>query len=80
VGRGGKVERVRFWGLLRLGAALRFTLAKTTAAAKQGGLFAGVFTFGGPLSKRTTEQMVEVVESKGVKVERKRRFAFSYDL
>jgi hypothetical protein len=46
-----RVERLRSWGLLRLGAALRFTLAKNTAAANQRGLFAGVFTFGDPLSK-----------------------------
>jgi len=70
-----KVERLRFWGVPVLGETLRFTLAKNTAAANQSGLFAGVFTFGGLMRKRTTAQMLDVAESKGVKVDRKARFA-----
>jgi hypothetical protein len=70
-----KIERLRFWGVPLLGEALRFTLKKNTPAANQSGLFAGVFTFGGLMRKRTTAQMLDFAESKGVKVERKARFA-----
>jgi hypothetical protein len=70
-----KVERLRFWGVPVLGEALRFTLKKNTPAANRSGLFAGVFTFGGLMRKRTTAQMLDVAESKGVKVDRKARFA-----
>jgi hypothetical protein len=70
-----KIERLRFWGVPVLGEALRFTLTKNTPAANQSGLFARVFTFGGLMRKRTTAQMLDLAESKGVKVERKARFA-----
>jgi hypothetical protein len=70
-----KIERLRFWGVPLLGEALRFTLKKNTPAANQSGLFAGVFTFGGLMRKRTTAQMLDFAESKGVKVERKAHFA-----
>ena len=43
-------------------------------------MFGGVFTFGGPMRKRTTAQILDFCESKGVKVQRKALFAFSYDL
>jgi len=74
-----KVERLRFCGIPILGEALRVTLTKNTPTANQRGVFGGAFTFGGLMRKRTTAQMLDFAESKGVKVQRKALFAFSYD-
>jgi hypothetical protein len=75
-----KVERLRFWGIPLWGEALRFTLTKNTPASDRRGVFGGVFTFGGPMRKRTNAQLLDFCESKGVKVQRKALFAISYDL
>lgn len=66
-----KVERIRYLGIPVLGEAIRFTLARNAPAVKLG----GVFAFGGVMRKRTTAQILDFAESKGVKVERKARFA-----
>ena len=70
-----KVEKLRALGVPVLGEALRFTLKKNTQAADRSEVFGAVFAFGGLMRKRTSAQILDLAESKGVKVERKARFA-----
>ncbi len=60
-----KVERMRYFGIPFLGEAVRFTL-------KEGftGTGSRTFSFGGLMTKKTTNQIVDFVEGEGVTVER----------
>ncbi len=61
-----KIERMCYLGIPFLGEAVRFTL-------KEGPTGGGsrIFSFGGMMRKRTTNEIVEFGESEGVKVERR---------
>ena len=64
-----KIERMRYLGIPFLGEAVRFTL-------KPGPTRTGsrTFSFGGIMTKRTTEEIVDFGESEGVRVEREAKF------
>ena len=64
-----KIVRIRYLGIPFLSEALRFTL-------KPGPTDTGsrTFSFGGIMSKRTTEEIVDFGESEGVRVEREAKF------
>jgi hypothetical protein len=64
-----KIERMRYLGIPFLGEAVRFTL-------KEGppGTGSRIFSFGGVMTKRTTEEIVAFGETKGVEVEREAKF------
>ena len=60
-----KIERMRYLGIPFLGEAVRFTLKERSS-----GTGSRVFSFGGMMTKRTTNEIVDFGESEGVKVER----------
>jgi hypothetical protein len=64
-----KIERMCYLGIPFLGEAVRFTLKKSPT-----GTGSRMFSFGGMMTKRTTNEIVdfvaEVGEAEGVKVER----------
>jgi hypothetical protein len=64
-----KIERMRYLGIPFLGEAVRFTLKPGPA-----GTGSRTFSFGGILSKRTTDEIVAFGESEGVRVEREAKF------
>ena len=64
-----KIERMRYLGIPFLGEAVRFTLQKRPT-----GTGSRTFSFGGMMTKRTTNEIVDFGESEGVKVEREPRF------
>jgi hypothetical protein len=64
-----KIERMRYLGIPFLGEAVRFTLHEHPT-----GTGSRTFSFGGMMTKRTTNEIVDFGESEGVKVERKARF------
>jgi hypothetical protein len=61
-----KVERMRYFGIPFVGEAVRFTLKEGSAGTGQ-----STFSFGGLMTKITTNQIFDFVEAEGVKVERK---------
>jgi hypothetical protein len=64
-----KIERMRYLGIPFLGEAVRFTL-------KSGPTGSGsrTFSFGGIMTKKTTEEIVDFGEMEGVRVEREAKF------
>jgi hypothetical protein len=64
-----KIVRIRYLGIPFLSEALRFTL-------KPGPTYTGsrTFSFGGIMTKGTTEEIVDFRESEGVRVEREAKF------
>ena len=60
-----KIERMCYLGIPFLGEAVRFTLKKGPT-----GTGPRMFSFGGMMTKRTTNEIVDFGESEGVKVER----------
>ena len=64
-----KIERMRYLGIPFLGEAERFTLKPGPA-----GTGSRTFSFGGILSKRTTDEIVAFGETEGVRVEREAKF------
>jgi hypothetical protein len=64
-----KIERMRYLGIPYLGAAVRFTLK-----AGPCGTGSRTFSFGGIMTKRTIEEIVDFGESKGVRVECEAKF------
>jgi hypothetical protein len=64
-----KIERMRYLGIPFLGEAVRFTLKPGPA-----GTGSRTFSFGGILSKRTTDEIVAFGETEGVRVEREVKF------
>jgi hypothetical protein len=64
-----KIERMRYLGIPFLGEAVRFTLKEGPT-----GTGSRIFSFGGVMRKRTTEEIVAFGESKGVEVEREAKF------
>ena len=64
-----KIERMRYLGLPFLGEAVRFTLKESPT-----GTGSRMFSFGGMMTKRTTDEIVDFGESEGVKVEREAKF------
>jgi hypothetical protein len=64
-----KIERMRYLGIPFLNEAVRFTLkAGSTGSGSR------TFSFGGFMTKRTTQEIVDFGESKGVRVEREAKF------
>jgi hypothetical protein len=64
-----KIERMRYLGIPFVGEAVRFTLRESSL-----GPGSRTFSFGGIMTKRTTEEIVTFGESKGVEVEREAKF------
>jgi hypothetical protein len=64
-----KIERMRYLGIPFLGEAVRFTLKPAPT-----GTGSRMFSFGGIMSKRTTEEIVDFGEREGVRVEREAKF------
>ena len=64
-----KIERMRYLGIPFLGEAVRFTLKPGPT-----GTGSRTFSFGGIMTKRTTEEIVDFGESEGVRVEREAKF------
>ena len=64
-----KSERMRYLGILFLGEAVRFTLKPAPM-----GIGSRTFSFGGIMTKRTTEEIVAFGESEGVRVDREAKF------
>ena len=64
-----KIERMRYLGIPFLGEAVRFTLRGSSV-----GTGSRIFSFGGIMTKRTTEEIVDFGESKGAEVEREAKF------
>ena len=64
-----KIERMRYLGIPFLGEAVRFTLKESPT-----GTGSRMFSFGGMMTKRTTDEIVDFGESEGVKVEREAKF------
>ena len=64
-----KIKRMRYLSIPFLGEAVRFTLGEGPM-----GTGSRIFSFGGIMTKRTTEEIVEFGESKGAEVERKAKF------
>jgi hypothetical protein len=64
-----KIERMRYLGIPFLGEAVRFTLkpAPTGSGSR-------TFSFGGNMSRRTTDEIVAFGETEGVRVEREAKF------
>ena len=60
-----KIERMCYLGIPFLGEAVRFTLKKGST-----GTGSRMFSFGGMMRKRTTNEIVDFGKSEGVKVER----------
>ena len=64
-----KIERMRYVGIPFLTEAVRFTLK-----AAPTGTGSRTFSFGGIMTKRITEEIVDFGESEGVRVEREAKF------
>jgi hypothetical protein len=64
-----KIERMRYLGIPFLNEAVRFTLK-----ADPTGRGSRTFSFGGIMTKRTTEEIVDFGEAEGVRVEREAKF------
>jgi hypothetical protein len=64
-----KIERMRYLGIPFLGEAVRFTLRESPL-----GTGSRIFSFGGIMTKRTTDEIVDFGESKGAEVEREAKF------
>jgi hypothetical protein len=64
-----KIERMRYLGIPFLGEAIRFTLKPAPT-----GTGSRTFSFGGIMSRRTTEEIVAFGETEGVRVEREIKF------
>ena len=64
-----KIERMRYLGIPFLGEAVRFTLKESPA-----GTGSRMFSFGGMMTKRTADEIVDFGESEGVQVEREAKF------
>ena len=64
-----KIERMRYLGIPFLGEAVRFTLKPNPT-----GTGSRTFSFGGLMTKRTTEEIVDFGETEGVRVEREAKF------
>jgi hypothetical protein len=64
-----KIERMCYLGIPFLGEAVRFTLKPAPT-----GTGSRMFSFGGIMSKRTTEEIVDFGEREGVRVEREAKF------
>jgi len=64
-----KIERMRYLGIPFLGEAVRFTLKPAPM-----GIGSRTFSFGGIMTKRTTEGIVDFGETEGVRVEREAKF------
>jgi hypothetical protein len=64
-----KIERMRYLGIPFLEEAVRFTLKEGPT-----GTGSRIFSFGGIMTRRTTEEIVAFGESKGVEVEREAKF------
>ena len=64
-----KIERMRYLGIPFLGEAVRFTLRGSSV-----GTGSRIFSFGGIMTKSTTEEIVDFGESKGAEVEREAKF------
>jgi hypothetical protein len=64
-----KIERMRYLGIPFLNEAVRFTLKPTAT-----GPGSRTFSFGGIMTKRTTQEIVDFGESEGVRVEREAKF------
>jgi hypothetical protein len=64
-----KIERMRYLGIPFLGEAVRFTLRESSV-----GTGSRIFSFGGIMTKSTTEEIVDFGESKGAEVERDVKF------
>jgi hypothetical protein len=64
-----KIERMRYLGIPFLGEAVRFTL-------REGPMGTGsrIFSFGGIMTRRISDEIVDFGESKGVEVERAAKF------
>jgi hypothetical protein len=60
-----KIERMRYLGIPFLGEAVRFTLK-----ANATGTGSRMFSFGGMMTKRTANEIIDFGESEGVRVER----------
>jgi hypothetical protein len=66
-----KIERMRYLGIPFLDEAVRFTLKPGPT-----GTGSRTFSFGGFVTKRTIEEIVDFGESEGVRVEREAKFKF----
>jgi hypothetical protein len=66
-----KIERMRYLGIPFLGEAVRFTLEPGPR-----GTGSRTFSFGGFMTKRIIEEIVDFGESEGVRVEREAKFKF----
>jgi hypothetical protein len=64
-----KIERMRYLGIPFLGEAVRFTLKPAPT-----GIGSRTFSFGGIMTRRTTEEIVDFGESEGVRVQREAKF------
>lgn len=67
-----KAERVRYMGIPFLGEAVRFTLKRTPKRNSS-----RVFGFGGMMRKKTTLEILDLAESKGVRVAREGQIGFT---
>ena len=66
-----KIERMRYLGIPFLGEAVRFTLKPGPR-----GTGSRMLSFGGIMSKRTTDEIVAFGETEGARVEREAKFKF----
>ena len=66
-----KIEMMRYLGIPFLDEAVRFTLKPGPT-----GTGSRTFSFGGFMTKRTIEEIVDFGESEGVRVEREAKFKF----
>ena len=64
-----KIERMRYLGIPLLNEAVRFTLKPTPT-----GTGSRTFSFGGIMTKRTTQEIVDFGQREGVRVEREAKF------
>jgi len=64
-----KIERMRYLGIPFLNEAVRFTLRPTPT-----GTGSRTFSFGGIMTKRTTQEIVDFGQREGVRVEREAKF------
>jgi hypothetical protein len=64
-----KIERMRYVGIPFLNEAVRFTLKPTPTRTGS-----RTFSFGGIMTKRTTQEIVDFGQREGVRVEREAKF------
>jgi hypothetical protein len=64
-----KIERVRYLGIPFLDEAVRFALKESTT-----GTGSRTFSFGGMMTTKITDEIIDFGESEGVKVEREAKF------